>query len=381
MWNGGREIFVNAEGVGRVRDGLCRRIASALLTFWTALVLTSCGAPGIPQPPSLHLPQPVTDLRAVRKGEKVQLTWTAPARTTDQQTLRQLGVTEICRGETAPLTQCGTPTGEVPAPAMAAANAEQGRKITQGFLDTLPTTWMKNEAAAQITYAVETLNTNRRSAGLSNQVSVPAAATLPPPENLRVKTTAEGVEVSASSSAAPAAVPGIRYFYRIYRREKGSDTSAVAGEEPWSESLNHLDRAFTWEKTYLYRVTIVTAIARAQPPEAMVEGDDSAEVEVFAHDVFPPAVPTGLQAVFSGEAQRSVDLVWSPDADADLEGYNVYRSEDNGAAVKINSQLVKTPAFRDTDVKAGKNYSYSVSAVDVRGNESARSEVASESVP
>jgi hypothetical protein len=351
-----------------------------LLTFWIALVSTSCGAPGIPQPPSLHLPQPATDLRAVRKGEKVQLAWTAPERTTDEQTLRQLGVTEICRGEMAALTRCGTAVGEVPAPAMTAAKAQQGRKITQGFVDTLPTAWMKNDAAAQITYAVETLNASRRGAGLSNQVSVPSAPTLPPPGNLRVKTTAEGVEVSASSSAAPAAVPGIRYFYRFYRREKGSDTSAVAGEEPWSESLNYFDRAFTWEKTYLYRVTIVTAITRAQP-EAMVEGDDSAEVEVFAHDVFPPAVPSGLQAVFSGEAQRSVDLVWSPDADADLEGYNVYRGENGGAAVKINLQLVKTPAFRDTDVKPGRNYSYSVSAVDVRGNESARSMAASERVP
>lgn len=343
-------------------------------------VASSCGAPGAPQPPSLHLPEPATDLRAVRKGENVRLAWTAPERTTDEQAVRQLGVTEICRGETAPLTQCGTPAGEVPAPA-AAVKAQQGRKIRQGFVDTLPATWMKNDAAAQITYAVETLNANRRGAGLSNQVSVSAAATLPPPGNLQVKTTAEGMEVSASSSAAPEAVAGIRYFYRIYRREKGSDTSAVAGEEPWSESLNYFDRAFTWEKTYLYRVTIVTAIARAQPPEAMVEGDDSAEVEVFAHDIFPPSVPSGLQAVFSGEAQRSVDLVWSPDADADLDGYNVYRSEDGGAAVKINLQLVKTPAFRDTDVKPGKNYSYSVSAVDVRGNESARSVAASESVP
>jgi fibronectin type 3 domain-containing protein len=42
---------------------------------------------------------------------------------------------------------------------------------------------------------------------------------------------------------------------------------------------------------------------------------------------------------------------------------------------------VKIPAFRDTQVVAGKKYSYSVSAVDQRGNESARSEEAGESVP
>jgi len=42
---------------------------------------------------------------------------------------------------------------------------------------------------------------------------------------------------------------------------------------------------------------------------------------------------------------------------------------------------VKIPAFRDSQIISGKTYFYSVSAVDLRGNESARSEEASESVP
>jgi fibronectin type 3 domain-containing protein len=74
---------------------------------------------------------------------------------------------------------------------------------------------------------------------------------------------------------------------------------------------------------------------------------------------------------------------------ADLAGYNVYRSESNGSSatetaakmVKLNSELVPSPAYRDTAVKPGTTYTYSVSSVDVRGNESQRSEQASESVP
>jgi fibronectin type 3 domain-containing protein len=42
---------------------------------------------------------------------------------------------------------------------------------------------------------------------------------------------------------------------------------------------------------------------------------------------------------------------------------------------------VKTPAFRDTHVEAGKTYQYAVTAVDERGNESAHSAEASETVP
>jgi len=59
----------------------------------------------------------------------------------------------------------------------------------------------------------------------------------------------------------------------------------------------------------------------------------------------------------------------------------VYRHEEGGAAVKVNAQLVKTPAYRDASVASGVNYFYSISAVDVRGNESARSEEAGERVP
>jgi fibronectin type 3 domain-containing protein len=93
-------------------------------------------------------------------------------------------------------------------------------------------------------------------------------------------------------------------------------------------------------------------------------------------------VPTGLQAVFSGVGQVPfVDLVWSPDTEADLAGYNIFRHEENEPPVKLNSEPVKAPAFRDSKVQSGKNYFYSVSAVDERNNESTKSEETSEQVP
>jgi fibronectin type 3 domain-containing protein len=49
--------------------------------------------------------------------------------------------------------------------------------------------------------------------------------------------------------------------------------------------------------------------------------------------------------------------------------------------VKLNAEPVKTPAFRDAKVDAGKRYFYSVSAVDERGNESGRSDETSERLP
>ena len=162
--------------------------------------------------------------------------------------------------------------------------------------------------------------------------------------------------------------------------------------------MRFLDATSEWEKAYAYRINVVS-VARWRashcPPaqsgvttfpdcanEATAEGDDSPEIKVVAHDVFPPAVPAGLQAVFSGEGQKPfVDLIWAPVTNADLAGYNVYRSEAGGAAAKLNSELVKSPSYRDGAVAPGKTYVYSVSALDVRDNESAKSEQASETVP
>jgi fibronectin type 3 domain-containing protein len=89
-----------------------------------------------------------------------------------------------------------------------------------------------------------------------------------------------------------------------------------------------------------------------------------------------------LQAVFSGVGQAPfIDLVWSPDTESDLAGYNLFRRREGEQPVKLNSDPVKSPAYRDTNVQPGKKYFYSVSAVDERGNESVRSEEASEQVP
>ena len=143
-----------------------------------------------------------------------------------------------------------------------------------------------------------------------------------------------------------------------------------------------LDRSFEWEKTYFYRATVVTRIHQAGKADSQFEGTDTPAVKIFTHDVFPPAVPSGLQAVFSGTGQQPfIDLIWGPNVEADLAGYNIYRRESTGEPVKLNSEPVKTPAFRDMKVNSGRTYFYSVSAVDVRGNESARSQETSEAVP
>jgi hypothetical protein len=237
---------------------------------------------------------------------------------------------------------------------------------------------------------------------VSNRVRVSAITTLPAPPDLSATLQEDGVDLTWTGSAAPPARPGVEYRYRIYRRTEGVESgladgtsdkdksgkkkdkkqSMVAAEVPVGPAGRaHFLDSIEWESTYEYRITTMTVITR-QESQVQVEGDDSNQVQVIAHDIFPPSVPEGLQAVYSGEGQKPfIDLIWAPVASADLAGYNIYRSEGGSTLIKLNLQLIKTPSYRDTAVTPGKTYTYVVSAVDARNNESGKSGEAAESVP
>ena len=90
-------------------------------------------------------------------------------------------------------------------------------------------------------------------------------------------------------------------------------------------------------------------------------------------DVTAPTVPQGLSAVVQGETQ--INLTWTASTDptvADQErsgvaGYKVYR---DGAQV---ATVALVPSYQDTGLQPGTDYSYTVRAVDVAGNQSAAS--------
>jgi len=267
------------------------------------------------------------------------------------------------------------------APGKAGGSTE---KMRAAYTDKLPEGVISPNPGAQIFYAVYVFNDRSRSAGLSNQAAVPAAATLPPPGDFHLTLTTEGVVLSWSQLPGGSEAAGLWHQYRVYRREEGSKTDTVVAEVPFDTAspVELVDRSFEWEKTYSYRATVVTMLHPRGQSGSEVEGDDTPVLTVLAHDTFPPAVPSGLQAVFSGlEKEPFVDLVWAPDTDADLAGYNIYRREEGSSASRINSVLLDTAAYRDASVRSGYTYYYSVSAVDVRGNESTHSQEASERVP
>ena len=357
------------------------RTRAAVSICAVLLLCAGCGTPGAPQPPSLNLAAPVADLKAVRTANRLTLTWTVPTETTDGAKFRHRGRTKICRVIDQPSIGSCSPIGELATP----ANVK-----TASFVSDLPSS--ASAPTDYATYAVEVDNSNGRNAGLSNQIQVPTANVSSLNGSPLIRLSPDAILVSASIT--PHAT-NIEQMLELRRKEKGMpepETGAArlvlelpeAGEPA---NIELRDDTFTWEKTYEYRVVIV---ASPKVPNGQRFGFDAAESEpqtLVAHDVFPPAVPTGVQAVFSAQSpglEPAIDVTWNPNAEPDLAGYFVYRRRQNEpeeSAVKLNTQPIAAPAYHDGGVEAGNTYLYAVSAIDERGNQSNRSEEASELVP
>ena len=83
-----------------------------------------------------------------------------------------------------------------------------------------------------------------------------------------------------------------------------------------------------------------------------------------------PAAPANLTATANA---TSVRLDWTANAEADLSGYTVFRTDSAGKNYNTIARDVKTSSFVDNTVTSGKQYYYTVKAVDNSLNRSAYS--------
>jgi fibronectin type 3 domain-containing protein len=147
-----------------------------------------------------------------------------------------------------------------------------------------------------------------------------------------------------------------------------------------STTTEFRDMDFQFGKAYRYTVRSV-----AQFGSDSVESAGSLPAEVTPRDVFPPAVPGGLEiAVVPATPQvpAYVELSWAIGAETDLAGYNVYRNDrEDTSGNRLNSELLPSPAFRDISVMPRSRYFYRVSAVDRAGNESPKSSAVTATIP
>ncbi|WP_419804996.1 fibronectin type III domain-containing protein [Terriglobus sp.] len=345
-------------------------------------LLTGCASPGVPRPPSLHLPASVRDLAAQRVGDAVELHFTVPEETTDHQALEHKGVP-------LPLTAVVCRMQGAACQGIARMAVTPGQVVAA--TDTLPPALTVGVARA-LAYRVRVENAAGRDAGLSRDALSAAGAAPAALTGLAAVTVAQGVQLTWNAvpdarepirveATGTAAAPGNRAAANGRATRGGS----AAGSSPRllqvlpapHEPGGAIDSSPAVGASVSYRVY--------RQREIVVDGQAlslrgaSAEVTVTrSADVFAPAAPLGLLALalVTENGGASVSLSWEPNSEPDVTGYFVYRATDTGGFVRVTASPVAGVSFQDTastGLHPGTRVRYAVTAVDRAGNESARS--------
>lgn len=344
-----------------------------------SLLLAGCANPGPPRPPSLHLPEPVTDLSVSRVGDTLDLTWTTPIRSTDDLPLKGPLTAEICE-----------------APAAAADS------ICQPALDLAVT---PGPSHANLPLPLPTLTGQpgllvvrvriRNSAGHSADLSTPALTAVgpapPPITELRANTIQGGARLEWTR--IPGSAPILLHRTLLTPPQPPSTTAKPPGSHPVATDIDlqaadaratdpggALDRTAQEGNTYRYTAQRLRSVTLDGHTVHLLSSASTA-VTVRIHDVFAPAAPTGLASVpgVPGEATPTIELSWEPSPEPDLAGYLVDRAQfpqsptpspPNPTWARLTPTPLTVPAFKDTTVTAGQRYLYRVLAVDTNSNQS-----------
>jgi hypothetical protein len=315
------------------------------LAAW--LIMAGCGYVGDPRPPALNMPQKIADLRVVESGESIVIEFTVPDSTTELLPLTRLGEVELRLGPggAAPFDLGRWSESAPRIPVMATSPGPIKIKTSA-----------KSWAGREVLLAVRVSSAKGRFSDWAGPVVLSVVEPVGTPAGVSAEAAPNGVKLSWQSAPRPGLA------FRVYRRaeaEKAASLVATPAASGW------IDTATAFGERYAYSVQAVVKTG-----ESEAESEISPATEIVPVDKFPPAVPTGLTAAASPD---SVELAWERNTDPDFAGYRVYRSLDRAAFEKIADSL-DAPNHSDRGIAGGKRYRYAVSAVDLLGNESARSQ-------
>jgi len=363
-------------------------LSFGLLIMALAATLIGCGTPGDPVPPSPLVPTAIADLSAHQTGDGVALNFSLPSKTVRGEHLQQAPEVQILRGELKPdrtpnpksFRVVETVPGEL-------AAKYQSDDHTQIVTSISPAD-NRSASGFDAVFAVRTQASRKRASADSNIVTLHVYPVPAPIGQLQSKFTESAIDLSWQPVSQTAAGDPIAVTeYHVYRGEldaKSYDPNITGPDvlhQKFAAPLARLDRTndphysdkqFDFGKTYVYIVRSVTTAGGNE-----LESSDSEPLILKPTDTFPPSTPQDVVAASIENPEttppsQEIDLSWSINAEQDLAGYRVYRSETQGEKGSLLTQdLLLSPAYRDTSVTSGHRYWYSVTAVDLSGNESA----------
>ncbi|MCA9398864.1 MAG: S8 family serine peptidase, partial [Candidatus Omnitrophica bacterium] len=172
------------------------------------------------------------------------------------------------------------------------------------------------------------------------------------PQGLKtVLVTQTSIELSWTASTDDTGVTG----YKIFRDGNLITTAPGTG---------YTDNNLQPDTTYTYQVSAIDANNNESAKSTSLAVTTLSDI-----DTIPPTVPQGLAA--DNITQISARLTW--EASTDNEGVGLYKIYRDGEHI----DFVENTLFNDLSLSPGTTYSYQVAAMDITGNESAKSTILS----
>jgi|HubBroStandDraft_1064217.scaffolds.fasta_scaffold147670_2 hypothetical protein len=302
------------------------------------LLLAGCGYPGPVLPPLLDIPLQISYVNAVEYGDQIRVEFTQQDLTTEGNPIRNLRLLEVRVGP--PVTPLMPQLWEKTATSYPVPKPAPG-----AFTREIPVAdWLNKE----VLISVRAIGPRGKASSWATLKFLKVAPPLAQPTALAAENVQQGVKLTWTGAGPK---------YRIFRALGDAAPERLTD----ADRTEFVDDTTQYDKTYRYQV------------QAIADDEHGSKISepVFCTtiDTFPPAVPGALTAILG---VSTIELAWTRNSEPDFKGYNVYRSTDGGPFVKI-AEFVPAPTFSDSQIEAGKKYRYEVSAVDVKGNESAHS--------
>ena len=131
----------------------------------------------------------------------------------------------------------------------------------------------------------------------------------------------------------------------------------------------YVDDSTTDGASYYYTVAAINSWG--------LESPNSSVLRVPSTDFTPPEPPSGLGVAVADRSSGIARLSWNASPSADLSGYRVYRQGAGGPRSPVTA-LLFSPEFEDRTLPVEGVFSYSVTAIDLSGNESDWSNISPE---
>jgi len=163
-------------------------------------------------------------------------------------------------------------------------------------------------------------------------------------------------------------------YYNVYRGTTSGGPYTKINSSPVVVS-DFSDTGVTDGSTYYY-------VVRAVDMSSNESGNCVQASATLPIDTTPPAAPTGLTSSIDYGSMNYVLLQWNNNAETDLAGYDIYRSNSQGGPYgKINPSLVTASYYIDYTVAPASAYYYVIKAVDESSNASGYSNEVSAILP